>query len=387
MHLIQHESYVAGIDDDARAELLRNAVQDRQARLVSWRERAMGGGASGSELYTVWGEAASGGSVVPWMFILKMFNHEGEGWQESSTDPVAWDFWKREWLVYQAAWIHELQEGLVAPRCFGSGELGETAVWVAMEDLSSADRRPWSPGSFASAARHLGEFNGRFLDDGRAPADRWLSRDWIQGWTERAEPIITQLPALADHPAVTELFAPSTIDLLLRVWEHRHEAYQALEALPHSICHQDLFPRNAFVRVADGIKQTVAIDWAYCGWAALGTDLAPLIGASLNFFEADCDEADELERLCLDAYLEGLKVTGWDGRRDDVLIGYLASIVLRFMVGAAAPILTFALDNALDSLVEPIFGHQRPTLIAKWRRVYEFNEPRLASLLTTLGHA
>ena len=52
----------------------------------------MGGGASGSELYTVSGEATSNGAVVPWKFILKMFNHEGEGWQESSIDPTALDF-------------------------------------------------------------------------------------------------------------------------------------------------------------------------------------------------------------------------------------------------------------------------------------------------------
>ena len=49
-----------------------------------------------------------------WKLILKMFNHEGEGWQESSTEPMAWDYWKREWLVYQAPWIQDLREGLVA---------------------------------------------------------------------------------------------------------------------------------------------------------------------------------------------------------------------------------------------------------------------------------
>src|SRR3712207_1798077 len=51
MRPIQHDSYVAGIDEEVRTELVRNALQDRQARLISWREEAMGGGASGSELY------------------------------------------------------------------------------------------------------------------------------------------------------------------------------------------------------------------------------------------------------------------------------------------------------------------------------------------------
>ena len=388
MRPIQHDSYVAGIDDEARAELVRNALQDRQARLVSWREEAMGGGASGSELYTVSGEATSNGAVVPWKFILKMFNHEGEGWQESSIDPMAWDFWKREWLVYQVPWIHDLREGLVAPHCYGSGELGESAAWVAMEDLAAADQRPWSPSRFAAAARHLGEFNGRLVVDGDPPADWWLSRGWLRGWTERAEPMITQLPSLAEHPRVAELFAPSTIGLLMQVWEHRRELYEALDALPQSICHQDLFPRNAFIRVADGTEQTVAIDWAYCGWAAVGADLAPLLGASVGFFEADCDNADKLERLCLDAYLDGLRRSGWQGHRDAVFVGYLATIVLRFMVGVVGPMLTVALDNSLDAMVERIFGHPKAELNAKWQRTHKvFNEPRLESLLATFGYA
>ena len=92
MRPVQHDSYVAGIDDEARAELVREVLQDRRARLVSWREEPMGGGGSGSELYSISGEATSSGTVLPWKFILKMFNHEGEGWQEGSTDSTAWDF-------------------------------------------------------------------------------------------------------------------------------------------------------------------------------------------------------------------------------------------------------------------------------------------------------
>jgi len=55
MRPIQHDSYVVGIDDEARAELVRKVLQDRRAQLVSWREEPMGGGGSGSELYTISG--------------------------------------------------------------------------------------------------------------------------------------------------------------------------------------------------------------------------------------------------------------------------------------------------------------------------------------------
>ena len=39
MRQIQHDSYVAGIDDEARLAIVQNALQDSQARLVSWRKR------------------------------------------------------------------------------------------------------------------------------------------------------------------------------------------------------------------------------------------------------------------------------------------------------------------------------------------------------------
>src|SRR5215203_3625428 len=41
--------------------------------------------------------------------------------------------------------------------------------------------------------------------------------------------MISQLPSLANHPVLAELFPPSTIGLLLQVWEHRHEVYQLLD--------------------------------------------------------------------------------------------------------------------------------------------------------------
>ena len=58
------------------------------------------------------------------------------------------------------------------------------------------------------------------------------------------------------------------------------------------------------------------------------------------------------------------------------------------MVGTVGPMLTFALDNSLDAMVAQIFGRPKPELIARWRKIHDsFDEPRLASLLTTFGYA
>jgi hypothetical protein len=55
------------------------------------------------------------------------------------------------------------------------------------------------------------------------------------------------------------------------------------------------------------------------------------------------------------------------------------------MVGAVGPVLTFALDNSLDAMGGQIFGHPKPELIARWRKIHEFfDEPRLAPCSTPL---
>ena len=54
--------------------------------------------------------------------MIKTFTLEGEGFNVASADASAWDYWKREWLAYQAPWLQALDGSLVAPRCLGVGE-------------------------------------------------------------------------------------------------------------------------------------------------------------------------------------------------------------------------------------------------------------------------
>ena len=56
-----------------------------------------------------------------------------------STDQGSWDYWKREWHLYQSLWLHQLSGPLVVPRCLATGEIlaeiDEELAWIAMEDL------------------------------------------------------------------------------------------------------------------------------------------------------------------------------------------------------------------------------------------------------------
>jgi hypothetical protein len=381
MQALERQPYVDALDWATRTDLVRAALRDGAAEITSWNEEDTGGGASGSQLFRIRGDARlGGGALVPWRFVLKVLNHQGEGWQESSTDPHAWDYWKREWLAYQDPVIQQMRGSLRAPRCLGAGEQGDAAVWMALEDLSDIDQRPWPESRFAIVARHLGGFNGSFLADPPMLSPSWLSRDWLRGWTERAESMITLLPGVADHPLVSRIYPPERIEALLEIWEQRQTWYAALNALPQTICHQDVFPRNAFVRHADQAGQadeTIAIDWAFCGKGPVGAELPALIAGSLAFFELERDAADRVETQCLTSYMEGLADAGWEGGVDDVQLGYLASFVLRFPVGTVGPILTVLLDETLHGPVEQIFGQPMDTLLTTWSELAEFDRERI----------
>jgi hypothetical protein len=213
------------------------------------------------------------------------------------------------------------------------------------------------------------------------PAPSWLSRDWLRGWTERAESMITLLPGVAAHPLVSRIYPPERIEALLEVWEQRQAWYAALDALPQTICHQDVFPRNAFVRHADQLgqaDQTIAIDWAECGKGPVGAELAALIGGSLDFFELERDAADRVEGQCLTSYMQGMADAGWEGAVEDVQLGYLASFVLRFPIGTVGPILTVLLDETLHGLIEQIFGQPMDVFVKNASELAEFDRERIS---------
>jgi aminoglycoside/choline kinase family phosphotransferase len=88
---------------------------------------------------------------------------------------------------------------------------------------------------------------------------------------------------------------------LVRLAADRGTILESLATLPQTLCHRDVFPRNAFLRHTKSGAQTVAIDWAFCGPGPIGGDLVPLVEASLTWFEADQADAPELEDDALPA--------------------------------------------------------------------------------------
>ncbi len=366
------QSELTTIDQAVMTDLVHELLHDNTVEIADWQVQQLHSGGSGSRIFRVTGEAHARGTQVPWSLILKIFDLRREGFQAASEVIDAWDYWKREWLVYQAPWLRDLPGSLVAPRCLGAADHPGVAAWVALEDLRHVDQRPWSLDRFEIVARHLGAFNGAYMAGRQMPTDAWLSHDWLRGWTERSAPAIALLPTVADQPVVRQIFSDSSVAELLRFWEERHTFYAALQTLPQTLCHLDIFPRNVFVQPTAHGDRSVAIDWAFCGRAAAGEELGALIGASLVFFEANPATAAELQARCIGGYLDGLRETGWRGDDADVRFAAFAALALRFGIGAIAPILAFMLEETGRSVVEQIFGRPFEEVIRNMRATMNY---------------
>jgi len=268
--------YVDYIDDATWQRLVGALLDSDGVEILSRhsREIFVGVGA-GTRLYRVAGTAVNGGRrPADWSMVVKVLTLDQLNFQSISPDQTAWDYWKREWHVYRSPWQQQLPGPLVAPRCLATGEiLAETdseLAWIAMEDLQALDHRPWPAGNFRQVARHLGTFNGDYLTGRALPTDPWLSRDWLRGWTELAEPQMALLSTVSSHPVAGRIFTPDLVDDFIEIWNLREKLYQALDQLPQTLCHNDVFPRNLFVRAEGHLEQSVAIDWAFCGEGPVG---------------------------------------------------------------------------------------------------------------------
>jgi hypothetical protein len=142
-------------------------------------------------------------------------------------------------------------------------------------------------------------------------------------------------------------------------------------------CHQDLHPRNAFIRGAGGTEQTVAIDWAFCGRAPLDAYLAPCSGPHWPPSSAIATTQTNGNGF---AWTPTSTVCDSPADRAIVTTSSLATwpqSSYGSWSGTAGPVLTLALDNSLDAMVEQIFGRPKPELIARLRKIYEFFCSRL----------
>mgnify|MGYP001105168131 CR=1 FL=1 len=260
-------------------------------------------------------------------------------------------------MLISRGWLNDLPGGLAAPRSFGVIEHPDGTCWIWLEDVTDAIGPCWPLEHYGVVARHVGQFNGASLSGRPQPAWPWLSSGWLRGYIAQSAPAMVPLRDSLDHPLVRRWLPGDASDRLFCLWEERDLFLDALDRLPQTLCHLDVFRRNTFARkTLDGDDyQTVAVDWAFAGRGAIGEELVPLVLASVAFREVDLAQAQALEDIVFEGYLEGLHQAGWRGDPRQVRLGYTAAS-LRYRLGELGRALAITLDESQHFWVQQAFG-------------------------------
>jgi hypothetical protein len=223
----------------------------------------------------VWRVRSAGDSAV--LKLIALNAGPPSRWA-SRPDPGDPYYWRREPLAYASGLLEPF--GVPRLRAMVERQDGSVALWLD----DGGDPPAWTPELLGDAARRLGFAQARASFD--AP---WLGRGFLREY-------------LALH-AVTS-----------------GEATLArLDAMPATLCHNDMHPANV-------LEGGLVIDWAYCGIGAPGLDAGVLAADGLADEAFPVEEAEAVAAAVWDGYLAGL-----DGAfdEDDVRFAFVHGTALR----------------------------------------------------------
>jgi hypothetical protein len=238
----------------------------------------------------------------------------------SSDEPRHWNYWRREALVYESALPERL--GIGAPRLLGVDESAEGDVELRLEYVEGRHGAELTVDDLEAAARVLGRAQGR----ADRPDEPWLSRGFLRDYSG-SRPVdwaLLEDDAAWARPLMRDHFDRSLRTRLVQLHRARGRLLEAMEGLPRTVCHLDVWPNN-LIRRSDG--EVVLLDWAFAGDGALGEDIGNLIPDSVFDLHVPHQRLDELDERLTEAYLAGLREAGWSGETRLVRLGICASAV------------------------------------------------------------
>jgi hypothetical protein len=343
---------LAAIDHATLTPLVQSALGSKTVEVLNWEcEQLHGGMAAGTAIYRFSGQGRDQQQTIPWSLILKILR-SGVG----SADASAWDYYRREVDAYQSGWAADLPGGLGAPRCFGVLDHPDGTCWMWLEEVAEEVGSQWPLEHYGVVARHLGHFNGAYLVDRPLPIWPWLSSNWLWHYVEQSAPAMEPLRNAQASPWGRRWLPEKDSDRFFHLWGERARYFDALDRLPQTICHFDIFRRNLFARkTADGDDQTVVIDWAFVGRGPIGADLNPLVWFTIAIGGFGLDKMQELEEIAFEGYLKGLRDVGWQGDPRQVRLGYTAASV-RYLFPEIGRWLALIFDESLHAGMEQSVG-------------------------------
>jgi hypothetical protein len=263
--------------------------------------------------------------------ILKLVAHSNVGhpnWR-SGQGRSHWYYWRREVLAYETGLLGSLTGGLRAPICHLVSSRDDDSVALWLEDLHSASATLWPLERYGSAARHLGQMQGAFLDADHLGDHDWLSHDWLRSYLRQRDGDLHLVDRtdIWNDPRLASWFPDPPIARLEAMRRDQSVFLDALDGLPRTLCHLDLHPANLF---GDDVGSTTAVDWAFVGVGAIGEDAGNLVPDAVLDFHVDPARIDDLYAIVADGYAAGLRDVGWRGPDSRVRLGMASTIAAKY---------------------------------------------------------
>ncbi|MFF0161423.1 aminoglycoside phosphotransferase [Streptomyces sp. NPDC005263] len=241
----------------------------------------------------------------------------------ASDDPRHWNYWRREADVHVSGLAQLWRPyGIRAPRLLACVERpdGDVALWL--ERVRGGPGTRWTVRQHVEHLRRLGVAQGAVGETADRP---WLSRrflrEYIAGMTPGQE--LLDDDEAWRQPLVREHFPAGLRHDMVRLHHDRDWFLQIMESLPRAFCHLDMWPAN--VR-SDG-PGSALFDWAFAGDGALGEDLGNYLPDSVFDLFVPAARLPRYAAAAYEAYLHGLRESGWKGDEHLVRLAVCASAV------------------------------------------------------------
>jgi hypothetical protein len=266
----------------------------------------------------------------------------------ASEDPRHWNYWRREADAYaDDALRGDLADaGLSMPAATLDEDDDGVTLWL--EDVQGTPGTDFAIEDHRAVATGLGHWQA-----GRPLQRPWASRRFLRDYSA-GKPVTVDVDN--DHvwrqPLVRDAWPADLRPRWLDLLAHREALVSVMERLPRVASHLDVWVSNE-LRRPNG--EVVLVDWAFCGDGAIGEDIGNHVPDAVSDLFWPAERIAELDAVCFDAYLAGLRHGGWHGDPSIARLGMVASCVkytwlLPGMLDQSAATAHQAYGEAADSL-------------------------------------
>ncbi len=247
--------------------------------------------------------------------------------------------WQLEIAVHRSGVAGLLPEGMRLAEAYRIDLYDDDRGTLWMENVAQ-EPGPWPMERFERAAHLLGRLSARrqpHLVEPLLPRGDFVKPGYALRYYANGRVMRAALPTLADpqtwrHPllsaAVCNLGDQRLQNDLIALGERLPAVLDALDALPQCYQHGDASPQNLLVPQGRP-DEFVVIDWGFDCPQAVGFDLGQLLIGLAHAGELSPEALPLVHKAILKAFREGLAADGMRVTEDEVLYGYLGSLLVR----------------------------------------------------------